>query len=168
MRQLVFVGILTGALAGLGYAQAAAQQSPPTTGQKKAAPAGKAALKAPGQTASAAGVLDTITLPAPVTANGQPLSKGTYQLRLSDEEVKPAPGTAPGSERWVEFVQRGQVKGREVASVMPNSEISKMGEDKQPAPPPGKPRVQLLKEKQYYRVWISKGGNSYLIHLPPA
>jgi hypothetical protein len=159
MKQLVLVGILTGALAGLGYAQGTAGQSP----------AGKRASKqATGEPAAAGQVLGTIVLPHEVKANDQPLAKGSYQVRLSSEELKPAPGTTPGSERWVEFVQGGQVKGREVASVMPNSEISKMGEDKQPAPPPGKPRIQLLKEKNYSRVWINKGGNSYLIHLPPA
>ncbi len=164
MKQLVLVGILTGALAGLGYAQGTAQQSPPTTGQK--APA--AAKKAPGRAAQATGnTLGTVTLPANVTANGEPLAKGTYQVRLSDEEVKPAAGTAPDSEKWVEFVQRGQVKGKELASVFPNSDTPKISEDKQAPPPVGKAKVQLLKEKHYYRVWINKGGNSYLIHLPP-
>ncbi len=165
MKHLVLVGILTAALAGVGYAQGTAQQSPPT-GEKKAAPAGKRAAR---QATPAAGeVLGTITLPKDVKANDQPLAKGTYQVRLSSDEVKPAPGTDPNSEKWVEFVQRGQVKGKELASVMPNSEVQKVGEDKQAPPPPGKPRVQLLKEKHYYRVWLSKGGNSYLVHLPPA
>jgi len=168
MKQLVLVGILAGALAGLGYAQGTAQQAPPTTGQKKAPPAGKSVTKQATAEAPAGGqVLGTVTIPANVKANDQPLAKGTYQVRLSSEEVKPAPGTDPNSERWVEFVQRGQVKGKEIASVMPNSEVQRLGEDRQAPPPPGKPRVQLLKEKQYYRVWLSKGGNSYLIHLPP-
>jgi hypothetical protein len=101
-------------------------------------------------------------------ANNEKLSKGTYVVRLSSEEVKPAPGTSADSERWVEFVQHGQAKGKELASVIPNAEVTNLAEDKQAPPPPGKPRVQLLKEENYYRVWISKGGNSYLIHLPPA
>ncbi len=166
MRQLVLVGILTGALAGLGYAQGTAQQAPPT---KKAAPAGKAAQKqAAGQTAAAGKVLGTVTIPANVKANNEPLKKGTYQVRLSDEQVTAVPGTDPSSERWVEFVQAGKVKGKELASVIPNADVKQLGEDKQAPPSPGKPKVQLLKEKQYYRVWISKGGTSYLIHLPPA
>ncbi len=166
MKQLVLVGILTGALAGLGYAQGTTQQAEPT---KKAAPAGKVAKKqAAGEPAAAGQVLGTVTIPANVKANDQPLAKGTYQVRLSSDEVKPAPGADPGSERWVEFVQAGKVKGKEIASVMPNAEVAKVGEDKQAPPPAGKPKVQLLKEKHYYRVWISKGGNSYLIHLPPA
>ena len=169
MKQLVLVGILTGALAGLGYAQGTVQQAPPTTGQKKPAPAGKVARKqAAGETAAAGQVLGTVTIPADVKANNEPLKKGTYQVRLSGDEVKPAPGADPNSERWVEFVQAGKVKGKEVASVIPNSEVQQVGEDKQAAPPPGKPKVQLLREKSYWRVWLSKGGNSYLIHLPPA
>ncbi len=167
MKQFVLVAILTGALAGLGYAQGAPQQEPAT----KQAPAGKKAAKAPRaekQAEMTAGqALATVTIPANVTANGEPLAKGTYQVRLSNDEVKPAPGTDPNSEKWVEFVQRGQVKGKEVASVVPNSEVSQIAEDKQSPPPIGKPKVQFLKEHKYYRVWINKGGNSYLVHLPP-
>ncbi len=163
MKHLVLVGILTGALAGLGYAQDAPKQAPPKAEKK-------AAQKSATARASAAGdVLGTITLPKDVKANGETLPKGTYQVRLSSDEVKPAPGTDPNSEKWVEFAQGGKVKGREVASVVPNSEMKDlMTEDKQAPPPPGKPKVQFLKEHHYYRVWLSKGGTSYLIHLPPA
>lgn len=165
MKQLVLVGILSGALAGIGLAQGTARQSPPTTRQKQTAPTSRTVSRAqPGSS----DVLGTITLPANVTADGQPLAKGTYQLRLSNDEVKPAAGASASAQRWVEFVQRGQVKGREEASVFPNSDAPKITEDRQAPPPAGKARVQLLNEKQYYRVWISKGGNSYLIHLPPA
>jgi hypothetical protein len=164
MKQLVLVGILTGALAGLGYAREIPQQTPPTTGQKAPAASRAAASRQAGGEA----VLGTITLPRDVMANGEKLTKGTYVVRLSSEEVKPAPGTSADSEHWVEFAQHGQAKGKELASVIPNAEVAKLGEDKQAAPSPGQPRVQMLKEKNYYRVWISKGGNSYLIHLPPA
>jgi hypothetical protein len=34
--------------------------------------------------------------------------------------------------------------------------------------PGGEARVEMLKEGQYWRVWLHKGGNHYLIHLPPA
>jgi hypothetical protein len=162
MKHLVLVGILTGALAGLAYAQEAPTQAPPKAEKK-------AAQKSATTRAAAADVLGTITLPKDVKANGETLKKGTYQVRLSDEEVKPAPGTDPGAEKWVEFAQGGKVKGKEVASIVPNGDIKQMTtEDKQTPPPAGKARVQLLKQKDYYRVWISKGGTSYLIHLPPA
>ncbi len=169
MKQFVLVAVLTGALAGLGYAQAAPQQEPAT----KQAPTGKKATKAPatrtqaGGEAAAGQVLATVMIPANVKANDQPLAKGTYQVRLSSDEVKPAPGTDPNSEKWVEFVQHGQVKGKEVASVVPNRDVAQIAEDKQSPPPVGKPKVQFLKEHKYYRVWINKGGNSYLVHLPP-
>jgi len=164
MKHLVLVGILSASLAGIGFAQGTEQQSPSTNGEKPAATTGRTANRAQ---AGSSEVLGTITLPANVTADGQILAKGTYQVRLSNDQVKPAPGATPSSERWVEFVQRGQVKGREVASVFANSDAPKITEDRQAPPPAGRAKVQLLKEKQYYRVWISKGGNSYLIHLPP-
>ncbi len=162
MKQLVLVGILAGALAGVGYAQG-------TTGQTEATKKAPAKKSAPASQKAAAGgeVLGTIHLTRAVKANDQPLPAGTYQVRLSDEELQPAAGTAPGSERWVEFVQGGKVKGKEIASVVPNSEVQQIAEDKKAAPPPGKPRVEMLKQEKYVRVWISKGGNSYLIHLPP-
>ena len=165
MKQLVLVGILTCVLAGVGFAQGTEPRSAPTTGQKATATMGRTSSRVQ---AGSSNVLGSITLPANVTADGQPLPKGTYQVRLSNDEVKPAAGASPNSERWVEFVQRGQVKGREVASVFANNDAPTITEDKQAPPPAGRARVQLLKEKQYYRVWISKGGNSYLIHLPPA
>ncbi len=162
MKQLVLVGILAGALTGVAWAQAATGQSQPakkTTAKRTGAPE---------QAAAGGQLLGTIHLTRAVKANDQPLPAGTYQVRLSDEEVKPAAGTAPGSERWVEFVQGGQVKGKEIASVVPNSEVQQIAEDKKAPPPAGKPRVEMLKQEKYVRVWISKGGNSYLIHLPPA
>ncbi len=151
MKQLVLVGILSAALVGVGHAQTA-----------------PAAKKAPSAQKASGNVLGTITLPANVTANGEALKKGTYQVRLSSEEVKPAAGASAEGEKWVEFVQGGQVKGKELASVYPNSDKPTLTEDKQAPPAPGQARVQLLKEKHYYRVWLNKGGNSYLLHLPPA
>ncbi|MGE5359606.1 MAG: hypothetical protein ACM3NQ_11360 [Bacteroidales bacterium] len=156
MKHLVVIGILVGALAATGYAQ--------QTAQKAAAPSKQAAA---GQKASG-DLLGTVRLPRAVKANDQPLPAGTYQVRLGSEEVKPATGASPQSERWVEFVQGGQVKGREVASVVPNAEVRQIAEDKQAPPAAGQARVQLLKGEKYLRVWLNKGGNSYLIHLPPA
>jgi hypothetical protein len=164
MKQAVLVGILAGALAGSGYAQGTAQQSAPTTGQTSTA-ARRAAKPAEAQAAGE--VLGTIRLARPVKANDQPLAAGTYQVRLSSDEVKPAAGASAQSERWVEFVQRGEVKGREIASVVPNSEVPQIAEDRQAPPAPGQAKVQMLKDEKYVRVWLNKGGNSYLIHLPP-
>jgi len=99
-----------------------------------------------------------------VTADGKPLPAGTYQVRLTAEEAKPdAVGASKNVERWVEFVQGGTVKGREVVSIVPQDEIKMVEKDTPPAP--GASKVQMLKGNDYLRVWINKGGNYYLVHL---
>jgi hypothetical protein len=60
-------------------------------------------------------------------------------------------------------VQKGQVKGREVATIVPQGETNMVVQD---APPrAGGAKVQMLKGGDYLRVWINRGGNLYLIHL---
>ena len=120
------------------------------------------------QTTDAQARLGTIRLPRNVMADGKPLPAGTYQLRLTGEEATPVPpGQTPGAERWVEFLRGGKVVGRELATVVPDSEIAQIAEGH------GKParngqRVDLLKSQKYWRVWMHRGENHYLIHLPPA
>jgi hypothetical protein len=66
----------------------------------------------------------------------------------------------------VEFVQKGNVVGREVVSIVPEAEVKDVVKD---APSPsGGSKVQVLKGNDYVRVWFSKAGNHYLIHLPTA
>ena len=105
---------------------------------------------------------------APATApSGKPLAAGTYQVRLTGQTATPdAKGQTAPLERWVEFVQGGQVKGREVVTIVPRESIDKVQKD---APPRANgSKVELLKGGDYYRVWINRGGNHYLIHLPAA
>jgi len=112
--------------------------------------------------------LGAVTLPRAVTADGKPLAKGTYQVKLTAQNATaPAPGATPNLERWVEFVQGGQVKGREVVSIVPAGEVK----DLMPGPDAGKSvtnaaKVELLKGNDYLRVWINRRGVNYLIHLP--
>ncbi len=74
--------------------------------------------------------LGTVHIPKAVKADGKPLPAGTYQVRLTTDEAKPdAVGTSGKLERWVEFVQKGQVKGREVVSIVPQSEIKLVEKD---------------------------------------
>ena len=97
----------------------------------------------------------------------KPLAAGTYQLRLTAQAATPdAKGQTPSSERWVEFVQRGQVKGREVVTIVPQSEISQVQKDTPPKPNGSK--FETLKGGDYTRLWINRGGNHYLLHLPTA
>lgn len=168
MKRSVLVGALAGLLA-LGAAAAsldaqaksgattptpvmAAQPSGPEAAP--AVPAGELAL-------------GSVRLPRAVTADGKPLGAGTYTLRLTPQEAgPPAVGQTPSYERWVEFVQGGQVKGREVVSIVANSDIGKLAESGVPGT--GRAKVELLKGNDYLRVWINRGGNHFLIHLVPA
>jgi hypothetical protein len=117
-------------------------------------------------------VLGTITLPRGVTADGKPLARGTYTVRLTAQQAQPTvAGQLPDLNRWVEFVQGGQVKGREVVSIIPGDEVK----DTQQGPdldtghaPRAAVRVQALKGGDYMRVWIARQGIQYLIHLPVA
>jgi len=151
--QCVLVGIVMGSLAAApAFAQHAAPNQQPATAEAPAAPTGDLAL-------------GVVHLTHAVTADGKPLPAGTYQVRLTAQEAAPeAVGASKNIERWVEFVQKGVVKGREVVSIVPESEVKTVAKD---APPrPGASKVQMLKGNEYVRVWINKGGNQYLIHLP--
>jgi len=121
-----------------------------------------------GQAAATQARLGTIRLPKNVMADGKPLPAGTYQLRLTGEEASPTPpGQTPGAERWVEFLRGGKVVGRELATVVPDSEMGQIAEG-HGKPAPNGQRVDLLKAQKYWRVWMHRGANHYLIHLPPA
>jgi len=121
-----------------------------------------------GQVPTTEAALGSVRIPRTVKADGKDLKAGTYQVRLTAQEASP---TVPGikMERWVEFVQGGKVAGREVVSIVPGSEVK----DLQPGPdaPPSTraaSKVEMLKGNDYLRVWISRGGVIYLIHMPPA
>ena len=154
-KQWVLVGILAGALFGQDQAALAQHKAPnqqPSTAGAPTAPTGEMAL-------------GSVRLPRAVQADGKPLPAGTYQVRLTAQEAKPeAVGTSENLERWVEFVQRGTVKGREVVSIVPQAEIKMVVKDAPPAS--GGSKVQVLRGNDYLRVWINRSGNHYLIHLP--
>src|SRR5262245_42033645 len=140
MRQMVFIGALVAALA-------------------------VPAQLVSGQTAPKAGTsLGSITLSKKVMADGKPLAAGTYKVRLTGDQPKPAVGESPESESYVEFLSGGKVVGREVATVVANADIGAVGKGMKVAP--GGVRVDTLKGNDYVRVWINRGGNNYLIHLP--
>ena len=165
MKRWVLVGALVAALgATSAYAQANASQSA-TQPAAKTVPAGQDANPAHVPTQQMR--LATVRIRHAVKADDQPLKPGTYQVRLTGEALQPAAGETPDLEQWVEFVQRGQVKGRAVATIVPQDQIqqvAKVPADK--APKPGTARVEMLKGNDYVRVWINKGGTNYLIHLP--
>jgi hypothetical protein len=153
-HQWVLVGVLAGALtAAPALAQHKTPNQQPNTDQTPTAPNGEL-------------VLGTVHLAKAQTADGKPLPAGTYQVRLTAQESKPdAKGQSENLERWVEFLQKGTVKGREVVTIVPQAEVKNVVKD---APPPagGAPKVQTLKGNEYVRVWFNKGGNHYLIYFP--
>ena len=165
MKHIWLVGIMASTLIA---ASVSAQERMPqgTTGGARGG--GMAA-----QTAVPSGetVLGTVTIPRAVMADGKALPKGRYTVRLTGQSAQPTvAGQLPDLNRWVEFVQGRTVKGREVVSIVPADEVK----DTQPGPDmPGhvsrnSSRVEMLKGGDYLRVWINRGGNNYLVHLPPA
>ena len=103
-------------------------------------------------------------IPRAVKANGQPLAAGTYQVRLTADNASPvAKGATASLERWVEFVKGGKVAGREVMTIVPQTDVPKIQKD---APPrPGSSTVQALKGGDYLRLWINRGGTYYLVYF---
>jgi hypothetical protein len=155
-NQWVLVGMLASSLVAapsLALAQHKAPNQQPGTDAAPTVPSGEL-------------VLGTVRLAKATTADGKPLPAGVYQVKLTAQEAKPdAKGASENIERWVEFLQKGAVKGREVVSIVPQNEVKNVVKD---APPPsnGAPKVQLLKGNDYLRVWFNKGGNHYLIYFP--
>ena len=155
-----------------GQAEAPAAPKPrPRRTTAKADPAGHTAPKAQPTTTEAPNAqamalpLGNVRLPKGLKADGKELPAGMYQVRLTASEAKPdAKGSSEVLERWVEFTQKGEVKGREVVSIVPNDEIKLVQKD---APPGANgAKVETLKGGDYVRVWINRAGNYYLVHLP--
>lgn len=154
-------------------------QKPAETTQKpadmeKPKPATRAATqKAPAEVPTGETVLGTITIPRSVTADGKALAGGRYTVRLTAATAQPTvAGQVPNFNRWVEFVQGKEVRGREVVSIIPIDEEddTQQGPDLttgRPRVPRGSSRVEALKGGEYIRVWFNRGGHHYLVHLPP-
>lgn len=152
-KQWVFAGVLVAALGATdAFAQHTAPNQQPTTAEAATAPAGAVAL-------------GSVRIPRAVMADGKPLAAGTYQIRLTADPARPeAVGATEELARWAEFVQGGTVRGREVVSIVPAAEAKLVAKDAPPAT--GGSKVQMLRGNDYLRVWINRGGNHYLIHLP--
>ena len=191
MKQFVIAGTLAGALAVGGTALAQTPPPAPTPKPAPAAeqadkPAAKPRAKAAAMGGNAQGghagpkaqpntteapnatgtamALGTVRVPKGLKADGKELAAGTYQVRLTADEAKPdAKGSSEVLERWVEFVQKGEVKGREVVSIVPATEAKLVQKDT--PPPSGGSKLETLKGGDYMRLWINRGGNYYLIHL---
>ena len=108
--------------------------------------------------------LGAVKISRGVMADGQALAAGTYTLRVSDEMPTAVVGQSPDETRWVEFVQGGAVKGRELATVLSKDALKQLTRKSAP-PAAGSSKVELLKGDDYIRVWVNAGGTQYLIHL---
>lgn len=113
--------------------------------------------------AQTATTLGTVRLSRGVMADGKALPAGSYSLRVSADPVATVVGQGGDNAKWVEFVQGGEVKGRELASVIPSAEVKQVV--KGTAPAAGGVKVELLKGGEYIRIWANRGGNHYLVHL---
>jgi hypothetical protein len=121
-----------------------------------------AAVPAFAQTANTS--LGSVTLNRKVMADGKPLAAGTYQIRLTGENAKPAVGQSPDGETYVEFVKGGQVVAKEVATKITGADITAIAKGRKPLT--NGVRVETLKGNDYVRVWIARQGTHYLINLP--
>ncbi len=155
MKPTLVAGVLGILVVGIGPAALVAQHKAPLQQPNSEA----AAMVPAGELA-----LGTVRVPNGVKADGKELPAGSYRVRLTPEEAAgKAPGATAAYERYVEFLQGNQVKGREVVSIVPSADIGKVAKGKGPAP--GSARVEKLRGDDYVRVWINRGGNHYLIHL---
>jgi hypothetical protein len=123
-----------------------------------------AAALGAGAAAQSSAALGTVQLTRSLMANGERLAPGTYQVRLSTDAV--TPGAGPQGEAWLDFVRGGKVAGRELAIVVSDADVKSIV--KGASLPAGQTRVEMLKEGEYWRVWLHKGASHYFIHLPPA
>ena len=115
------------------------------------------------QTGEAAN-LGSVTLSHKVSADGQTLAAGTYQVRLSADAVKPVVGQSPDGAKYVEFVKGGKVVARELATVVADADVPSVMKGARVEK--GGTRVEMLKGNDYLRVWINRGGSNYIVHLP--
>ncbi|HEV3217711.1 MAG TPA: hypothetical protein VGZ27_18410 [Vicinamibacterales bacterium] len=167
----------TVALIGLAASPLSAQQPAPTgRGRGRGTPPAAEPARqggdnigtntpgAPSPVPTTVTALGAVHLGKPVKADGQTLPPGTYQMRVTEREAAPAAaGQTPQYERWAEFLQGGQVKGREVAIIVPADAAKQVMKEKFPAS--GGYRTDVLKGGNYYRVWFNKAGTQYVVYF---
>jgi hypothetical protein len=107
--------------------------------------------------------IGTARVPRAVLADGKPLPAGTYTLRVAGGPVKGAVGQNPEESRWIEFLQDGESKGRELATVLQGAAANQVLQGQRPAT--GAVRVDTLRGGDYLRIWVNAGTAQYLIHL---
>jgi hypothetical protein len=115
---------------------------------------------------ASASALGSVHLTYAVIADGKPLAAGLYLLRLTDDEPKPTVGKSPNAERWIEFVKDGRVAAREIATVVSVKDTETI--NMRPPPLANQSSVDVLKDGNYVRISINRGGTMYILNMPPA
>ena len=109
--------------------------------------------------------LGTVRIPTAVLADGKPLPAGTYRVRLTGEAARTnVVGQLEALERWVEFVQGKEIKGRAMAPVVPARAVSQVADSRPPLA--GRFRVERLRGDDFLRIWYNFAGDQILIYLP--
>jgi len=100
-----------------------------------------------------------------VYLDGEPLAAGAYTLRLAPSGVSPLGGETPASTRWIEFVRDsdGVVAGRGLAAAIADADIEAVAKGWVRR---NQASVDELLGGDYVRVWLNRGGVSYLVHAP--
>jgi hypothetical protein len=112
------------------------------------------------------GVLASVRIAQSVLANGKPLPAGVYELRLTNERPTALTGQSPDAERWVEFVAKGAVVGRDVAIVLRDDDLPAEGASSVPAREGT--RIHMLKGGEFLRISVKRGRERYLVYLAVA
>jgi hypothetical protein len=166
MKKLIVVGALAGALAaGSAFAQQSASKATESGG--RTTPSVQPSTAPPPTVPTGEIALGSVRLTTAVMADGKKLAAGTYQVRVTSQVASPdAKGQTASLERWAEFMQGGQVKGREVVTIVPQSDLQLV--EKDTPPQANSSKFETLKGGDYTRLWINRGGNHYLVHFPVA
>ncbi len=152
LRYFCTLMVVAGALSLLAIDSALlATEAPQTTPAGAVVPAGEVSL-------------GSIQLPRQVMADGQTLPSGSYEVKVTASSANPeVPGQLAELERWAEFRQGAELRGREVVTIVPREEIDEVA--KSTPPSSGTSRVEMLRENDYLRVWINQNETHYFIHL---
>ena len=106
-----------------------------------------------------------VRLTEPVTAGGQLLQPGTYEVVVNDDRPAAPSGEPSEKQRTVDFLRDGKIVASDVAEVFPFDERSAVGTS---GGTDRRARVDLLKGGEFVRIAVSDNTARYLIHLPAA
>jgi len=164
VKSIVLTGTLAALLASAPSWAQTSKEGKPTTGAHSAPLPQPATAPAPSVPTGEI-ALGTVRIPKAVKADGKPLPAGTYQVRVTAQSATPdAKGQTASLERWAEFVQGGQVKGREIVVIVPQADTATVM--KETPPKAGGYRFDLLRGNDFTRLWMNKAGNQYVLYFP--